>query len=150
MKTFKEYITEIFNTTKPVEGKAVNDKGDPHYRYKFEHGGRSYTARIRNKSDGTAHISFNDSNNSIKKTGKAGTQAVGVLSRMKNIIDAHIQAHPKIKKIRFEAEKNVKDDKENSRSQLYTAITKRFRGRTVDVGKKTVHLIPVRKKKDSQ
>lgn len=133
MKTFKEYMTELFNTSISYESKGVlNPKRSP---YDSEIHGYSFSVPSKDKNqpdtkidveihhdrDKTGKVVFKDSE-STKKTGKMGSRASQVIANVAKIAYQHAHKHG-LNRVTFSSLR-----KDESRTRLYDRISQKFGG----------------------
>lgn len=133
MKTFREYMTELFNTSMPYKSKGVlNPKRGP---YDSEIHGYSFSVPSKDKNqpdtkidveihhdrDKTGRVVFKDSE-STEKTGKMGSRAPQVIGNVARIANQHANKHG-LNKISFSSSRG-----DESRMRLYDKLSQKFGG----------------------
>jgi len=133
MKTFKQFMTELFNTSIPYKSKGVlNPKRGS---YDSEKHGYSFSVPSKDKEQPDTHIDveihhdadksgrvvFYD-RGSTQKTGKMGSKAPQVISNVARIAKTHAEKHG-LKRITFGSDRS-----DESRVGAYDKISKRFGG----------------------
>lgn len=158
MKTFKQYLKEVFDKHFPVEkiGVTKTDTGETHH-YAF----RDHKDRITNifldhdhVSDfgsTTLNVEFTDEEGSIGMTGHAGMSSsrhIGsIIKAVKDHIADHNKRNPKdpIEKVKFTGAK-AQGGKRTGRTPLYTRLAARAGGTTRDYGTYTGHTIRIKRR----
>lgn len=159
MKTFKQFMTELFNTSIPYKSKGVlNPKRGP---YDSEIHGYSFSVPSKDKKqpetqidvevhhdrDKTGRVIFKDSG-STEKTGKMGSKAPQVLANVARIADAHARKH-KLERIAFSSSRD-----DESRMGLYDKLSKRFGGGAAPPEQQGItqksYIVPVKKQRGTK
>lgn len=155
MKSFKQYITELFDSHYEYKKEGVTkgdgeEDGDVHH-YSFEdHEGKKVRVNVVHwPNNKVAEVWFHR-NNTTAMTHDAPHHAHKILGTVLNHIAMnHAREHPSLKTITYTSSKVPirPGDKETSRSDLYGAITKKLRGKTTRGKLQDTHFVPVNREK---
>ena len=154
MLSFKEYITELFDS--PYEYQKVGVKrgdgeedGDSH-RYVFkDHTGRDvHVNMIHHPDNKTAEVVFSRYG-SVGLMHDAGPHAGKIFSTVRKIATDHAKKHRKLEQLTFSSSKVVHrpGDKAGSRASLYARLARSMGGSTKENKLYDDHTIPVNKGK---
>ncbi len=133
MKSFKQYITELFDS--PVKVKKIQTIGKHHHVYMFKVNNVPYHVNVHHlfASPNMADVDFNDRSekpeDSMTTTGKQGHNASGVLAGVHAALRKHQKENPHVDTYLFDASTEKDGDVNPARTRLYGAIAKRAGGK---------------------
>lgn len=132
MKTFKQFVAELFDTKLPYQSKGVlNPKRGPHdseiHGYSFtvpskkDEKPTNIDVHIHHDRNKVGRVVFYD-RGSTEKTGKMGTRSPQVISAVANIAREHADKH-KLSGISYSSSRE-----DTSRDSLYDALARKHGG----------------------
>jgi len=142
MITFKQFITELFDSSSYEYTKHTKGPRDHSAHFKTNNGNK-YHVDIHHGPTGGADVSFHDSDSdgsrgSTEINKKERTSSVKVFSTVKHVMHDHLKNHPNIKHITFSAHHT-----EPSRVRLYKHLSNKFATKHTETksgrGKKSAH-----------
>lgn len=149
MKTFKQFVTELFNTSFSFKKRPDLSYMQHHFYNFHDEKGQPYLVHVDNQSGrGVAEVSFSTPDESGHKsnfeaTKEAGYAAPKVLSTVGNIMKHHAQEH-NITHYTFSG-----SDKEPKRQSLYNHIVKKFGGASAEGSRNNrEYIVPTGVKRD--
>lgn len=121
MISFKTF-TESFSSHYDFEHKSPYSGS---HSYSFNtHNNKKFHVLIAHhleKKKPVAHVAFTNQHGEFHRTGDEGHHALKILSTVKHIIHHHLENHPHLTGITFDADKS-----EPEREQLYRHLTRHF------------------------
>lgn len=144
MLTFKQYLREIFDKVHPFTQtkKVTYETGLSVHQYTIHHSnGNKYKVHIEhNPTDGTSTVGFSDQQGRVDMTGSSKGRAASVIGTVQAVVMDHIKNTPTAKSIFYAG------DGDRGRKRIYTSISNRHSGTTMDMGQEgSIHSIDVDK-----
>lgn len=133
MKSFKQYITELFDA--PVKVKKIQTIGSHHHVYMFRVNNIPYHVHVHHmfSDKGKADVDFGDRTekpeDSMTTTGKQGSSASAVFAGVHKALRMHQKENPHIDTYTFDASNEKSGDVNPARKKLYGAIVRRHGGK---------------------
>lgn len=150
MKSFKQYITELFDSPYPHEKIRVHkdrEEGDSHLYSFNDHKGDPVRVRmVHNPENTSAEIVFTDKHGRVGITGESGKHTARLFGTVKNIAMQHAKKHKKLQTLTFTSSKTG-SDQTGSRARMYRRLAANMGGTTKENKLYDEHTIPVNQKK---
>ena len=154
MKSFKEYITEVFDSSYEYQKSGVKrgdgeEDGDTHqYVFKDHKGENVHVNMLHDPDNKSAEIVFHR-RGSVGLMHDAGAHAGKIFSTVRKIAMDHAKKHGKLKTLKFSSSKVVyrPGDKAGSRATLYARLAQHMGGSTKENKLYDDHIIPVNQDK---
>lgn len=133
MKSFKQYITELFDS--PVKVKKIQTIGSHHHVYMFRVNNIPYHVHVHHmfSDKGKADVDFGDRTekpeDSMTTTGKQGSSASAVFAGVHKALRMHQKENPHINTYTFDASNEKSGDVNPARKKLYGAMVRRVGGK---------------------
>lgn len=150
MRSFKQYITEIGDTSYNYTKKKLKDPSSKTHEYLVKHPtdeNKDTSVVIHHDSEtlggpvNNAEITFFRKNvkgetRNLQTNDMTPSESAKVFSTIHNVVKDHAANHPGIKSYFFSSDKN-----EKSRNRLYKSFTNKIGGSSEDMGSYTNHSV---------